>query len=268
MSISLEPGMLTLAEAAARIGCHVETLRIRFRRSKDLDFARGPHGRIYVTEEELTYLRSIRRMKRRPPSLEWSALVTAYLDRLASKSFGLGDWQRSLVAAILADPGADRPLFNALGVLALRAVGLNLPETAGQLGISERQVRRLRRLTYEDALLAAWTRRQRAERGAVRRQARPLVRAVQARLAATGFKPARRDPRSGESGARGGVPARVALARNLSPEQVRALLRAGLRHPEVSAISLVGIGTDELNELILYGLTGSRLDPAQLEPIP
>ena len=254
MSISLEPGMLTLAEAAARMGCHVETLRIRFRRSKGLDFARGPHGRIYVTEEELSYLVPIRRMKRRPPGPEWSAVVNAYLERLASGAVGLIAWEQELVAAVLADPAADRPLFNALGVQALRRAGLNLPETAEQLGISERQVRRLRRLTYQDAVLAAWQRRRRAERGAVRRRARPIVRAIQARLAAAGFRPARRDPRSGESGARGGVPARVALVRDLSRDQARALLRAGLGHSEVAAISLIGIGSDELNHLILHGL--------------
>lgn len=255
MSISLEPGMLTLAEAAARMGCHVETLRIRFRRSKGgLDFARGPHGRIYVTEEELSYLVPIRRMKRRPPGPEWSAVVDAYLERLTSGAIGLIAWEKRLVTAVLADPAADRPLYNALGVQALRRAGLNLPETAGQLGISERQVRRLRRRTFQDAVLAAWKRRQRAERGAVRRTARPIVRAIQAQLAAAGFTPARRDPRSAESGARGGVPARVALVRDLKPDQVDALLRAGLSRSEASAISLVGIGSDELNHLILHGL--------------
>lgn len=262
MSASLEPGLLTLAEAAARLGCHVETLRLRFRRERGqwygLAITRGPHGRIYVSEEELSYLVPIRRMKRRPPHPERSALIHDWLARLVD-SRSLGPWERELVSRLLANPASEPPLYHALSVLVLAAAGFNNPEIADQLRLSERQVRRLRRRGLRDALLAARDRQARAERGALRRAAPALVAAIQDQLAMSGFLPARRHPRSSESGARGGRAARVAVVRDLNRDQVRALLAAGLSREQVSAISLVGIGSDELNHLILHGLptTGS-----------
>jgi DNA-binding transcriptional MerR regulator len=253
MAVSLESGWLTLAEAAARLGCHVETLRLRFRRG-GLEFRRGPHNRYYVTEEELTYLRPIRRMKRRPLEPEREDLLRQSLDRLLVDRTGLMGWQRAMLEAIRDHPAADRPLHRALAVRALGEAGFNLRETALQLDISERQVRRLRSMTLTGALLAAYERGKRKERGALRRLARPVVAEIQARLAASGFRPARRDPRSGKSGARDGQTARMLLVRNLSRDQIQDLRMAGLTQQQIHAISLVGIGVDELNELMLNGL--------------
>jgi DNA-binding transcriptional MerR regulator len=253
MAPSLESGWLTLKEAAERIGCHVETLRLRVR-TGGLEVVRGPHGRYYVSEEELEDLWPIRRMKRRPPAQDRLDLVMTSIDRLVEDRGRLARWQRALVAVVRDDPAADPPLYRAIAVQALLLAGFNIPETAEQLAMSRRQVRRLRRLTIGGALLAAHQRTQRTERGVLRRAARPVVAELQARLAATGFRAARRDPRSSQSGAQGGRTARIALVRDLNRDQVQDLLLAGLTHTEVAAISLVGIGSDELNELMLNGL--------------
>ena len=52
MSALLEPGLISLKSAAARLGCHVETLRLLVREDR-MDAVRGPHGAYYVSEEEL-----------------------------------------------------------------------------------------------------------------------------------------------------------------------------------------------------------------------
>jgi hypothetical protein len=50
------------------------------------------------------------------------------------------------------------------------------------------------------------------------------------------------------------VPLRALKARELDEAEVRHLLHAGLSTAQVDAIKRVGIGADELNELILNGL--------------
>jgi len=151
------------------------------------------------------------------------------IDRLVEDRGRLARWQRALVEAVRDDPQADPPLYWAIAVLALLSGGgFNIPETSEQLAMSRWQVRRLRWLTIGGALLAAHERTQRVERGILRRAARPVVADIQTRLAATGFRAARRDPRSSQSGAQGGRTARVALVRDLNRDQVQDLLLGGV----------------------------------------
>jgi len=244
---------VSLADAAARLGCHVETLRLRIRQGR-LDARRGPHGRYYVTEEELSFLLPPRRMKRQPPDPALLEVVTRDIDELLGGRGRLTGWQRALLEMVRADPKADRHLYRALAATSLLLARLNTLETAVLMGISVRQVRRLRRQTLSAAFHGALRRQHRAEQGRLRRAAKPIVTEIQTQLRVVGFEPARRDPRSGVSGARAGTTARIALVRNLNPDQRRDLQLAGLSASQVAAISLIGIGADELQELILNGL--------------
>jgi len=141
-----------------------------------------------------------------------------------------------------------------------RCVGNNLTTTIEAVGISERQVRRLRRESLVSGLNRANERVERAERGRIRRAARVLVKDIQRRLAATGFRPARRDPRrvirrsQRSNGARRAVPR---AATRPAPQSAR---RAGLDEDQIAAISLLGVGWDEFNEMVLRGV------PAALSP--
>ena len=274
MSPSLEPDdfefkddseRLTLAEAAARLGCHVETLRVRVRQRR-LEVSRGPHGRYYVTAEELSYLLPPRRMKRRDLGPAAMEPVNRDLNALIEQPDRLAGWQRGLLAAIRNDPEMDLHLYRVLAVNSLLLAGLNTVETAEQLDLSVRHIRRLRRETLTAGLKKTLDRLRRRERGIARRASRPLVREIQQRLEAAGFRPARRNPRAGESGARGGRPARVALVRDLSRDQIRHLLTMGLTREQVDAISLLGIGSDELNELSLHGLPEPVQQSTQAQP--
>lgn len=246
--------LLSLAEAAKRLGCHVETLRLRVRDGR-LEVFRGRHGRYYVYESEIDALDPPRRSRRRQLSPDdFSRMVPGYIDQLLNGLYRPMAWQRLLITSLRDNPAADRALYHSIAVDCLFTAGYTAAETAEAVGISERQVRRLRRETLASALNRAHARLQRAERGRVRRSARELVNDIRARLVAKGFRPARRDPRRANSGARGGQTARVALVRELRVDQRRSLRAVGLSDDQVAAISLLGIGWDEFNELVLRGL--------------
>ena len=264
MSDSLEPErepgesgfQITLAEAAARLGCHVETLRIRIR-NRDLTARRGPHGRYYVSADEVAAIRRPRRMKRRVLDDEALAGLPRRLDELLEPG-RLMAWQREQLQRLHEDDRSDLPLFRVIAARHLLAEGYNTAETSELLGVTVRQVYRLRRADLMVALARAWRRGKRAESGRHRRESRVIVADIQRRLAAAGFTAARRglgrrinpDPLSDWDG----LPPRLALARNLSHDQARDLLRMGLDPRQIAAISTLGIGTDELHELLVHGL--------------
>lgn len=241
---------MTLAEAAERLGCHVETIRRRLRKGL-VRARRGPHGRYYIDPAELPRLGTIRRPHRRMFGDETLEAAWDQLEKLVNEPGAFTAWQRQASRTARADNAADVHLFHLLGVHAYAAAGLGVDETAEQLAISTRQVHRLRRTSLMDGLLAAHVRAQAAERGKLRAAARLIVRELQRQLQESGFRPARRKPTLPSSGAREGVPARVVVVRKLSKEAIRRLLSLGVTEEQLEAIALIGIGPDELNELIL-----------------
>jgi len=268
MSDSLESGLwehpddeaatqtMTLAEAAERLDCQVETLRKRIRKGL-VGVRRGPHGRYYIDPLELPHLGNIRRTHRRTFADGTLAAAWDHLETLVNEPGAFTSWQRRAFRSTRTDGPPDGPadvhLFHLLGVHAYATAGLGVAETADQLSISTRQVRRLRRTTLMDGLLAAYKRAEAAERGRLRVKARPVVRDLQRQLQETGFRPARRNPRLSNSGARDGVPARVVVVRKLTHEVIRRLRSVGITEEQLDAIGLIGIGPDELNELVLGG---------------
>lgn len=242
------------------LNCHPETLRIRVRR-QELRAERGPHGRYYVTLEDLAELRRPRRFRRRrlrPADLEdsWRYLHSV----LEGQGFSAGLLE--FAASVSQEPALDIHLYRLLAVYALYFGGLTTAESADLLGITSRQVRYLKRADVLVALRRSLERKRRAERGTFRLKARTLVKDLQDRLQAAGFQAARRDRRRIDSGARDGLTARLALVRRLDHPTVRALLANGLDEDQVEAIKLLGIGADELNELILRGLPSVSKDDA------
>jgi hypothetical protein len=254
MSASLESGRISLNQAAAILGCHVETLRLRVRRGR-LSATRGPHGKYYVTRTDLERLwPPIRFRKRRFDLEQLREESRQILEELLANRAVIRPHQLQLIDRVRADPTHDVHLHRLLEVHSLLISGLSTCEIADQVGISSRQVRRLKRLNLYAGAQAALERVAKAERGRARRAAVPIVREIQRRLAEAGFRPARRHPKSEVSGARGGQPARVVLVRNLDRATKSHLRANGLTAEQLEAISLVGLGLDELNELILRGL--------------
>lgn len=244
MSDFLDSDWITLERAAHELGCHVETLRLRVRKGR-LKARRGPHGRYYVRDDDLDSIWPPIRFRNRSfdaAKLDEGSQLT--LDELIDNRAVIRPHQRVLIDQVRTDPARDIHLRRLLAVHVLLYDGLTTAETAEHLGIS----------TCYAGAQAAVERQARAERGRARKAAGPIVREIQSRLLAAGLRTARRDPKSSQSGARAGQPARVALVRNLDRATKRHLLARGLTVEQVSAISLLGIAADELNELVLRGL--------------
>ena len=137
------PAEITLAEAAERLGCHIETLRVRVRRH-ELEVRRGPHGRYYVREEALATMRPVRRPYDRREYSEaelaagWAALEEHLVELGADR-----EHVRSVISKLVDEPGRKGRMHRQLSVRSLALVGLAPDQIAKQLGMSERQVRRL-----------------------------------------------------------------------------------------------------------------------------
>jgi len=251
-------GMVKLSEAAELLGYHVETLRLRIRRG-ELTAVRGPHGTYYVSREAVAALSPPRRSDRRPYSLEaleWTWVVLEVM----TEDEGASHYELSLIAQVKRDPTLNPFLHRLLTVKRLRIAGLSSVEISDMTAISARQVRRLSAHhlgTVLDRLQDVTERTPPAvllER--YRRRARKVVAGIQRRLEAAGFRYHRRPRQRGDYF----IPARAAPAHKadkLFPEEIRRLKDGGLSDLQIAAIQLVGIGQDELNELILNGLPQS-----------
>lgn len=271
-------GLVKLDEAASRLGCHVETLRLKIRRGK-LKAQRGPHGAYYISSRELPRLKP-RRLARRsfdPKSLEWT--WEALLQAMDQPELGLR--VLVLIAAIRARPNLSRRLHRLLSVHRLRIAELTSAEIGDLIGVSSRHVRRLSRRGLEKAL---GIRRRPPHQGddyereddeelldedeeenlvevflrkidrARQTAARRVVEEMQGRLKAAGFvrhdRAWRPTDRFTPTGSR--PPARI--AKKLDHAMMTHLAAGGLSQEQIEAIQLVGIGLDELNELIVHGL--------------
>lgn len=271
--------LVKLDAAARRLGCHVETLRLQIRSGK-LTAVRGPHGAYYipfvslikllarkppappalketdlelawrkarlrarqqlgVEEDELRYTRPSRRSYRRlprryrasrsqsPPPQELETLVN-FLDALQE------------------NPKIHPAAYRLLLSQGLGASDFRPKQIAATLGISERQARRLAaRREIGDRIFSA------ARRWAAP-EARRLVAELRQELSAEGFRFHRS---SGASGTpiHPGRPRPAFIITTLTRDEGVGLQRAGLSDAQIWAITVVGIGSDELNELLLRG---------------
>lgn len=238
------PTLIKLSEAARRLGCHVETLRIRIRKGR-LKAVRGPHGAYYISQDGLL---SQFRIPRSKPHV---VLTPARLARSwALVERGLNDGERALLQAVKSDTGLNLPLYRLASVHRLVALGLGFDQIAEELGISARHARRLERRRLRPAL--AKTRWQEAKRNRRLPEARQIVARLRADLEASGFRRHRivRPRRSGPP-----EPTTAFTIKRLTVEDIQGLRAGGLTEEQIRAIMLVGIGTDELNELMSRATT-------------
>jgi hypothetical protein len=164
-----------------------------------------------------------------------------------------------LFRQIRAEPASNRKLYRVIAVNRLGRAGMRLPVIAAELAISVKQVRRLAERRPLDAL-----RRDlqtiRSRRHALL-EARRLVDKLRASLEAKGFRYHRLPvPLTGQRRFwRGrwlnpGEPQPANKVKRLTSDERRALRRSGLTHEQISAVSLVGMGADEVHELMLRGI--------------
>lgn len=167
--------MVRLDEAARRLGCHVETLRVRVRDGR-LDAVRGPHGAYYVAEQDVAELPVPRRGW--PPRRDFSQREIEGSWELVDSILGpYKAWRErelALVGELRENPAANRRLYRLVSVHRLRRLGLAFEEIAERLGVTARQARRLFRRSVFLALRRQLMSRDRAaakrERELTRRQ--------------------------------------------------------------------------------------------------
>lgn len=263
-STSAVQSLVKLSEAARALGYHVETLRIRVRRG-ELPVTRGPHGTYFVSRAVLKGIGPPRRSRRRKLELallEWTwVLLEEHLEEAGAGNEGV-----QAVQVLHRDPSLNKRLHLLLSVHRLRLAGLTSIEIAGLLEISDRHVRRLARRNLADALVESGLDLESRERARAMRTARRVVSVLQHRLGATGFHYHQRPWQLGDLF----TPVRRApahLANKVFREEIVHLRDAGLSDDEIQAIQLVGIGQDQLHELIMRGLRGQPLPP-RIEPSP
>lgn len=258
--------LIKLSDAARRIGCHVETLRLRVR-AGELKATRGPHGAYYVSRGDIAALP--RPGQGRPPPQQptpgdveasWDE-AELYLERNRSALVR----ELKLFRQVRTDPTSNRKLYHLIAVNRLGKAGMSVPAIARELRISPRQVRRLAERRPLDAL-----RRDlqtiRSRRNALL-EARRLVDTLRAGLEAEGFR-YHRLPLAIAGRRRfwrfrpinPDEPQPAHKLKRLTADERRVLRGGGLTEEQIDAVSLVGMGADEVHELMLRGI-GPRAKP-------
>jgi hypothetical protein len=271
--------LVKLDAAARRFGCHVETLRLQIRSGK-LTAVRGPHGAYYIPFVSLLQL--LARKPPAPPALKETDLELAWRKaRLrARQQLGVGEdeprythpsrrYHRRLprkyratgsqspspqeletlvnfLDALQENPKIHSAAYRLLLSQGLGASDFRPKQIAAALGISERQARRLaaRREIGDRVFIAA--RRWAAP------EARWLVAELRKHLATEGFRFHRSSGASGTP-VHPGRPRPAFIVMSLTRDEVMGLRRAGLSDKQIWAIKVVGLGSDELNQLLLRG---------------
>ena len=136
--------VVRLDEAARRLGCHVETLRIRVRDGR-LQAVRGPHGAYYVAERDLAELPQPRRgwPPRRTFTRGQIERSWELVDAILSPAKEWSKRELALVRELRASPAANIRLYRLISVHRLRRLGLAFEDVGEELGISARHARRL-----------------------------------------------------------------------------------------------------------------------------
>lgn len=243
--------LIKLDVAARRLGCHIETLRLRIRGGR-LKAVRGPHGAYFISVRSLRGIRVRKppaQMRRAPTAEEretaWETAATRL--RRQPRAF---DELLPFLRALKARPSLNPRAHRLLCAHGLRGLGFDVVRIAADVGVS---VRHGRRLISKDLV--------RPVAGAAHRwaqiEARRVVGELRAGLKAEGFRFHQwvmRGDRLAGPPTHPDRPRPAFKVRALSRDEKIALRTVGLSEEQIWAIGIAGIGSDELNELLLRGL--------------
>jgi hypothetical protein len=245
----VKSSLLKLDDVAKRLGCHIETLRLRVRSGR-LKAIRGPHGAYFISARSLRVLR----VRTRPPrqrgtptaedlDVAWRAMEMR-LRRTPAADEELVPFLESLKVDRTINLGAYRLVY----ARGLHELGFSADDIAARLGVSARHARRL--IGKDPGVAVAKA----AHRWAPI-EARRIVSALRAELQAEGIRFHQWVMRGKR---RIGPPThpdrpRPAFKVKLLQDERVGLRRAGMSPEQIWAINIVGLGSDELNELLLRG---------------
>jgi hypothetical protein len=246
----VKSGLLKLDDVAKRLGCHIETLRLRIRSGR-LKAVRGPHGAYFISARSLRVLRVRTRPVRQPrtPTAEDLDESWRAMERRLRRAPAAHDELVPFLEALKINRTINLGAYRLVCARGLHEVGFSADDIAAQLGVSARHARRLIGKDPSVAVAKA------AHRWAPV-EARRIVRALRGQLQAEGIRfhhwVMRGRRRAGPPTHPDRPRPAFKVKRLLQDERV-GLRRAGLSPEQVWAINIVGLGSDELNELLLRG---------------
>ncbi len=239
-----------LSDVADRLGCHVETLRIRIRSGR-LKAVRGPHGAYYISARSRGGL-----LVRKRPIVQVGAPVVQDVEaawrsvktRLSRMPGAQGEVVPFL-RALEVNPELHRAVYRLVVANGLHELGSGAYGIAVALGVSERQARRLiGKDPYQPVAKVAhrwWL-----------REARRLVGELRAELQAEGIQFHQwtmRGRRKAGPPTRPDRPRPAFKVKALTSDEKLVLRRARLSSAQITAIEEIGMAADELNQLFLRG---------------
>jgi hypothetical protein len=242
--------LLKLDDVAKRLGCHIETLRLRIR-SGTLKAIRGPRGAYFISARSLRHLRVRTRpvRERRAPTVEEMNVAWRATERRLRRAPAARDEVVPFLEALKVNRTINLGAHRLVCARGLHGLGFSANDIAAHLAVSARHARRL--IGKDPGVAVAKA----AHRWAPV-EARRIVSALRAQLQDEGIRFHKWVMRGRR---RIGPPTHpdrprpaFKVTRLLQDERV-GLRRAGLSPEQVWAINIVGLGSDELNELLLRG---------------
>src|ERR1700732_4284350 len=249
-SRQVKSNLLKLDDVAKHLGCHIETLRQR-NRSGRLKAIRGPHGAYFISARSLRVLRvrTRPRRQRRTPTANDLNVAWRAMERRLRRTPAAHEELVPFLEALKINRATNLGAYRLVCARGLHELGFNADDIAARLGVSARHARRL--IGKDPGVSLAKS----AHRWAPI-EARRIVRALRAQLQAEGIrfhKWVMRGRRRIGPPTHPDRPRPAFKVKRLQPDERAGLRRAGLSSEQVWAINIVGLGSDELNELLLRG---------------
>jgi hypothetical protein len=246
----VKSNLLKLDDVANRLGCHIETLRIRVRSGR-LKAIRGPHGAYFISARSLRVLHVRTRppRQRRTPTVEDLHVAWRAMERRLRRAPAANDELVPFLEALKINRTINLAAYRLVSAQGLHELGFSADDIAARLGVSVRHARRLIGKVPGVTVAKA------AHRWAPI-EARRIVRALRAQLQDEGIRFHQwvmRGRRRIGPPTRPDRPRPAFKVKQLQQDERAGLRRAGLSSEQVWAISIMGLGSDELNELLLRG---------------
>jgi hypothetical protein len=246
----VKSSLLKLDDVAKRLGCHIETLRLRIRSGR-LKAIRGPHGAYFISARSLRVLRVRTRppRQRRTPTAEDLNVAWRAMERRLRRTPAAHEELVPFLEALKVDRTINLGTYRLVCARGLHELGFNADDIAARLGVSARHARRL--IGKDPGVAAAKA----AHRWAPV-EARRIVTALRTQLHAEGIqfhKWVMRGRRRIGPPTHPDRPRPAFKVKRLLQDERAGLRRAGLSPEQIWAINIVGLGSDELNELLLRG---------------
>jgi AraC-like DNA-binding protein len=246
----VKSSLLKLDDVAKRLGCHIETLRLRIRSGR-LKAIRGPHGAYFISARSLRVLRVRPRppAHRRTPTAEDLDTAWRATERRLRRTPAAHEELVPFLEALKVNRAINLGTYRLVYARGLQELGFNADDIAARLGVSARHARRL--ISKDPGVAVAKA----AHRWAPV-EARRIVRALRAQLQAEGIRFHQwvmRGRRRIGPPTHPDRPRPAFKVKRLLPDEKAGLRRAGLSPEQIWAISIAGLGSDELNELLLRG---------------